>query len=449
MKAKKNIMEGIATLCLVAAVAGFWLLAGNSFRQMMSDPVSLEEYLHGASGKTLKDAEGAYVTYDAMYPLSSCAEEYYSGDANRVMTLGYPIYDEESGICLYVVINEQRDSQLGSRLSKFRLPQEQWGDLKPIRLSGTLEVMDDDMIQRALKALEDYKKSVVNRIEGAKELAQNQTEWYMLRENEIDGLKPGQIIGCMLAAGLCLLILVYRVLAFLLRAVRKKSEIIPASQLDQFILKQQGAWVEAWCQDYDIYARKISYCTVLILVIVMGGIGLLVGYSPKEVAALHLSWAVFLGSLAGVLAWCFTHKGAKADKLLGKIRKGVEKALSTPGMQEAFAEDMLNVEKEWQYRNVRKSFSVHTMCIVLLGEHYCCRMAANGEVTVIDTQRLKAVKNGSSGQRDVWSFGIWYQQPEERKMPDQSFLIWGEEAAGELMYLMKKKIGDGVKYIGN
>lgn len=447
MKAASKVVEVIVTLCLVAAVAGFWMLAGDSFQQMRAGAVPLEIYLHSESEKTLQDAEGVYVTYDAMYPVSYYVEEYYGGDADRERTLGYPVYDEENGIVLYVTVNERHDGQLIYRLAKLRVPREDWGDMEPIHLSGTLEVMDDETIRHALEALEDTRNSVSVRIDGLDDLAQAQTEWYMIRAGIVGDLKPEQIIGCILAAGLCLLILVYRVVAFLLRAIIRKPKPMPDTRMEQFLQEQCRAWIRDWCEDYDFYTRKIAYGLVLILTVVACGVGLFAGYPLKDVIATHLALSVILGEAVGVLAWVCTHWGAKQERLVKKIRDGIERQIPNPAIREAFAEEMRSVGKEWRYLNVRKRFSVYTMSVILLGDRCWCRMSANGQVTVIDAQRLHVVKNANSGNGDAWAFGLWYQQMQEKSKPDELFMIWGDDAAGELMYLMKKKADDRVKFI--
>ena len=97
----KKLLNILITLCLIASVVGCWMIAGDSFRKVLDGAEVLAE------GESFAQAEGKYISYEAAYPVGSYIEEYYSGDPDRVRTIGYAVYDEDRQAFLYIVVSDR------------------------------------------------------------------------------------------------------------------------------------------------------------------------------------------------------------------------------------------------------------------------------------------------------------------------------------------------------
>ena len=337
----KKFLSIVITLCALAGAAVFWILGGSLCTKMKAGPEQL------ASGTSFSEAEGRYISYEAAYPIASRVEEYYSGDPDRVRTMGYVVYDQERQAFIYIVVSDNDSGRLDNLLWDLHLSAEMrtGKDMSPFTAWGSVEPMDPEMAEEVIAAVEDseivdsYMSSggsgshyevYFNSDEYGKVLAAmgkaleegwQQSDWYYIVDGSINGLSGGDIWICAFAAGLNLLIAVFRLIA-LFRGAGKHSDKAEksGSKLDCFLATQRG-WVEDWC-DYSLNrGRRLGYLSVLGGVVIFLAIGIFVKVPVQKLLVFYLSLGVLLGELTGLLFW-FGQKGqAKPGKILKKLEK--------------------------------------------------------------------------------------------------------------------------------
>ncbi len=97
MEKKWNI--GIV-LCTGLVAVIFWLLAGSQFIKLRTGARPLEQ------GECFEDAEGEYISYEALYPAASWVEKYDSNNPNdpdKAEVIGYVVYDVDRNSFLCII----------------------------------------------------------------------------------------------------------------------------------------------------------------------------------------------------------------------------------------------------------------------------------------------------------------------------------------------------------
>ena len=291
----KKLLSIAVTLCALACAVGFWLVGGSGFLKMRAGSEAIGE-------EAFEQAEGKYVSYEVPYPVASCVEEYYSGDPDRVKTMGYVAYDEARQAFLYVTVPDGDSGRLENLMWNLKLAVELRAgkDMSPAVVEGTLEPMGEGDVERVLDAVEDseviglywdlsgdeaymeayfsdsYGKVIENMclnldgiLEGAK--------WYYIEDGVVGGLHTSEIWICMLTAALSLLIFVIRLVS-LFTGGKKKKIALPApsgSKMEQFY-GWEREWVEEWCEYSLKRGRRLAYIAVIGSVVILTAIGIYV-----------------------------------------------------------------------------------------------------------------------------------------------------------------------------
>ncbi|WP_276947825.1 DUF6709 family protein [Acetatifactor muris] len=467
----KKLLSIVITLCALAGAAVFWILGGSLCTKMRGGPEEL------ASGTTFSEAEGRYISYEAAYPIASRVEEYYSGDPDRVRTMGYVVYDQERQAFIYIVVSDNDKGRLENLMWDLHLSAEMRAgkDMEPFTAWGSLEPMESEAVEEMLAAVEDseivdsymssggsgsHYEAYFNSDEYGKVMAAmgkaleegwQQSDWYYIVDGSINGLSGGDIWICAFAAGLNLLIAVFRLIA-LFRGAGKHSDKAEksGSKLDRFLAAQRD-WVEDWC-DYSLNrGRRLGYLSVLGGVVIFLAIGIFVKVPVQKLLVFYLSLGVLLGELTGLLFW-FGQKGqAKPGKILKKLEKSVKKELPSASEQEDFAEDVLNAGSEWQFREKTKD----AMLQGVVGSRYWVALSWNGQATVIDSERLDKIETATiSGQVRSGKVRVsyvsyvarfYYRNATPKKTFDKALSFNWEDSLGLFMVLVRKRVGDNVK----
>lgn len=467
---KKVLNLGI-TLFMLAAAVFFWVLAGTQFMQVLKGPASLED------GQAFGQAEGKYISYEAAYPMASRVEEYYSGDQDRVRTMGYVAYDVERQAFLYIIINENDDARLNnllyylSRNTEIRAD----SDMTPAYVAGTLEPMGDEAVRDAVAALEDsdivgnyksYAQSEEARAlyfgdaygkvteAAAREISQGweQAEWYYVRNNTIDGMAVSGVWFSAVMAVLSLLIFLFRLISLLKGGRVQAEKESSGGKWGQF-LDAQKDWVREWCAHTRSRTDMQALLTILGLAAGLAVIGVLVKVPAQTVLTWYLPLGTVLGEAVAILLWLCQAGRSKPGKVMKKLAKGIEKEFPSPDAREFYAGDFLEAGEEWAFQESGKDVMVRG----IVGSRFWTALSGDGSVTVVDAGRLKRVASvtlsGSvrSGKVRVsyLSYGVrfYYQSQGEKKreVPDRYLMFHSQDAAGFFMLLVRKRVGDSIE----
>ena len=135
MEKKWNI--GIV-LCTGLVAVIFWLLAGSQFIKLRTGARPLEQ------GECFEDAEGEYISYEALYPAASWVEKYDSNNPNdpdKAEVIGYVVYDVDRNSFLCIIGFSQDTKGFDGLMRKSLIPAE--GriqlDILPVAVKGSLD----------------------------------------------------------------------------------------------------------------------------------------------------------------------------------------------------------------------------------------------------------------------------------------------------------------------
>lgn len=467
----KKVLNIVTMLCALGAAAALWVQAGSQFMKLTAGAVPL------GPEEAFGQAQGQYISYEVAYPVASCAEEYYSGDPDRVRTYGYVVYDDQRQMFLYVVVPEQKKGDYRYLMENLELVAElrTEKDMEPIPTEGSLEPMDQAAIDNAVRALEDsgivelyrdirgdeayfeaYYGDTYGEVMAAmcQALSQGmaQTEWYRLERGSINGLATADIWICVLAAGLSLLIAIC-CLVSLLAGGRERQDGGPSdsgSVMERF-MREQRVWVEEWCVHCLDRARRSAYLSVAIGVVLLGAIGYFSKAPVQKLLSFHLPLGLLLGEVTALLL-LLTQKGqSKPEKVLKRMGKQLRKEFPSPGAQEEFAEDFLKAGPEWAFQERKKD----SMLYGRLGSRYWSVFFGSGIMRVVDVERLARVEpetvSGSvrSGKVRVayesYNAKFYYEGTPAWEDGDKAFSFQTLKGRDSFMVLAGKKGAEGVK----
>lgn len=441
----KKVVDILATVCMLVAAVGFFLLGGGRFLKMMSGAEPLGD------GISFAEAKGKYVTYEAAYPVGSYEEEYYSGDSSRVSKLGYVLYDEARQTFLYVTVAQQDSGSLQTLLRKLdgHSPEtvaKYNMEIKPVTIEGSLVPMEDaSMIAHAQRALRDRDTDNEELAAVWDRIAADQKDWYMIEYGAVGGMETMDIWLCMLAAVLSLLIFIVRLIGLL--AGGKKQEELSESfgnRYEQFFAMQR-ARIREWCEYMRYRNSRSIYLCVVCTTVILAAIGFLAGYSAGEVMVRHVPLGLFFGEIVSGLTW-FAVKG-KADwkKMMKKIRKNLEKTFPTAGQQDEFAQDYLDACREWGYEGKGKD----SMTFGALGNRYWTLISGFGNVTVIEAGRVNRVSTYVDSERVAYGkyrgrvisyVAKFFMKDNGGMVYETNYLFPTEAAMDDFAQLLKRRV---------
>ena len=467
MKKLQNIVVMLCTLVLAVAM---WIQAGPQFMKLLAGAEPLEP------GDDLSQAQGQYISYEAAYPVASCVEEYYSGDQSRARTYGYVVYDAERQIFLYVVEEEQYDGRYANLMQYLNLPGDMRAqkDMSPAQAQGSLELMDQAAIDRAVAALEDsdildsydsfvgeeayfdthfgddYGQVMAAMCEGLSQGA-GQSEWYRIDSGVISGLEIPEIWICMLAAGLSLLIAVCSLISLFAGGGKSSGGAEDSANVVERFLQEQRVWVTEWCQYCRRRSVRSAYLAVAIWVVVLVAIGYFAAGSIQKVLTFHLPLGLVLGELTAGMIVLLQKAQSKPGKILKRMEKQLRKAFPAPGSLEAYAEDFLKAGKEWEFQERKKDSMIYGR----LGDHCGSAFYGNGTVTLVDVKSLARVEpetvTGSvrSGRVRVGyeshSAKFYYEGTPAWESGDKAFGFETRSGRDAFLALAAKKGAEGVR----
>lgn len=444
----KKIMDILATVFMLAAAVGFFLLGGRNFLKMTSGAEPLKDEVSFA------EAEGKYITYEATYPVGSYDEEYYAGDPNRVSKLGFLLYDEARQAFLYVTVPQQDSGSLKTLMINRRHTLESLAKynvkLEPVTVEGSLVRMDASMVKHAQSALKDSRPEDETLKAVWDTLAATQKDWYMIEYGAVGGLETMDIWLCTLAAGLSLLIFIFRLIGMLTGG--KKQEVLSDSfdsRYEQFFAMQRER-IREWCEYMRYRNNRSFYICVICTTVGVAAIGFLAGYSAKMVMVRHLPLGVFFGEIVCVFCWLALKKKADWKSIFKKIRKNLGKIFPTAEQQEEFAQDYLDSCREWEYEAKGKD----SMKFGVLGNRYWTMIGGFGDVTVIEAGRVNRVTTyvdservsyGKYRGRVISYVAKFFMRDNEGLVYERNCLFPTEAAMDAYAQLLKRRVGDRIE----
>ncbi|MCM1190334.1 MAG: hypothetical protein NC541_13690 [bacterium] len=471
----KKAVNLVITFCTLVLGVFLLLTGGAQFLKMNGGAKTLED------GESFSQAQGKYIAYDAAYPIASYGEEYYSGDPDRVRTMGYVVYDEKRQEFLYAVVPEQSDGDFSSLLWNLHLIAEMRAgrEMTPAHIEGTLEEADEEMMNRILAALQgsdvveiyeeysDYGEGSADFYDtyyGDKygevlvEMGETLTEsWpltscYYIESGSVDGMAKSHIWLTFLAAVLSLLIFAVRLISLFTggKEGKKWSASEPQSKLGQLVEAQQP-WVREWCDSCLDRSRRLAYLSAAGSVVIFLAIGILVHVQSRMLLTFYLPLGLLIGEAAGILFWAAQRGQSKPYKILGGLEKSIRKELPSPAEQELFAEDILEAGPEWAFREKSKE----TLLCGTVGGRYWAAFSGAGAAVIVDSSRLAKIETETvsgqvrSGKVRVsyvsYAVRFFYRNSSVKKGCDKALSFNTQDNAGHFMLLAKKRVGDGVE----
>lgn len=446
----KKIMDILATVFMLAAAVGFFLLGGGNFLKMMSGAEPLK------AGESFAEAEGKYITYEATYPVGSYEEEYYSGDPNRVSKLGFVLYDEARQTFLYMTIAQQDSGRLTTLMRDRRQSAESLSKynvkIEPVTVEGSLVRMDVSMIKHAKSALKDRRTEDESLETIWDTLAATQKDWYMIEYGAVGGLETMDIWLCTLAAGLSLLIFIFRLVGMLTKG-KKQEELSNTfdSRYEQFFAMQRGR-IRDWCEYMRYRNNRSFYICVICTTLGVAAIGFLAGYSFKGVMVRHLPLGLFFGEIVCVFSWLATKKRADWKQIFKKMRKNLGKIFPNAGQQDEFAQDYLDSCGEWAHEGRSKE----SLAFGCLGNRYWTLFTGFGDVSVIEASQVNRVATFVNSERvsygkyrgtSITYVAKFFMKDREGMVYERSCLFPTEAAMDAFAQLLKKRVGDRIEVV--
>lgn len=444
----KKVMDILATVLMLAAAVGFFLLSGGNFLKMMSGAKPLED------GMSFAEAEGKYIVYEATYPVGSYEEEYYSGDPNRVSKLGYVLYDEARQVFLYVTVPQQDSGGLQRLMWNRSYPSASWSqvNMDSVFVEGSLVRMDASMIKHAESALKD-RKTDNEALEAVwNTLAATQKDWYMIEYGAVGGMETMDIWLCTLAAGLSLLIFIFRLIGIFTKG--KKQEVLSDSfnnRYEQFFAMQRGR-IQEWCEHMRYRSNRSFYICVICTTVGVAAIGFLVGYPAGKVMVRHVPLGLFFGEIVCVFCWLTMKKRADWKHILKKIRKSLGKQFPTAGQQDEFAQDYLDSSREWEYEGKGKD----SMTFGVLGNRYWTLISGFGNVSVIEAGRVNRVSTyvdservsyGKYRGRLITYVAKFFMRDQQGQVYEVNYLFPTEAAMDAFAQLLKRRVEGRIEVV--
>lgn len=467
----KKVLDIVVTLCALAAGVVLLVLCAGPFFKMQAGAESL-----GTSG-ALADAEGKYVTYEAAYPVASCEAEYYSGDPDRVKKMGYVIYDEARQTFVYIVIDEQDDARLSNLMYYLGMNVEtrEGRDMTPFVAEGTLQPMDSASVKKVQKALDNGKVAGLylayyndgdltsyyfsdqygEVMKGMCALLNEgqQSEWYCIEEGSIDGMSKGQIWLCMLTALFSLLIFVCSLIS-LLKGKKEENPVSGKTGWMGQLLDAIGRRMAQQCESRLNRTMLMAFLTAVGVTGILILIGLAVGLTFPEVLVFHFPLGLLLGEIFAVVLWKAQSGQSKPKKIVKKIETAIKRQLPQPAEQEAFAEDIVSADNEWDFT---EEFGSEPMIYGTVGSRYWAKFTEFGLVTIVDSARLAKIEtekvSGSVRVNRVRTYyqsheiRFFYQSAEVKKRFDVAFVFNLEDTAGLFMTLVRRRVGEKVEIV--
>ena len=444
----KKIMDILATVFMLVAAVGFFLLGGGNFLKMMSGAEPLE------AGVSFAEAEGKYITYEAAYPVGSYNEEYYSGDSDRVSKLGYVLYDDARQIFLYVTIPQQDSSGLNRLMRNRRFSSESWSTLNmdPVTVEGSLVRMDASIVKHAEEALKD-RRTDNEALEAVWDtLAATQKDWYMIEYGTVGGLETMDIWLCTLAACLSFLIFIFRLIGMFTQG-KKQEELSNTfdSRYEQFFAMQRER-IREWCEHMRYRSNRSYVISVICTTIGVTAIGFLAGYTVNMVLVRHLPLGVFFGEVVCVFCWLALKKRSDWKNIFKKIRKNLGKEFPTAGQQEEFAQDYLEACKEWEYEGKGKD----DMTFGALGNRYWTLISGFGNVKVIEAGRVNRVSTyvnservsyGKYRGRYITYVAKFFMKDKEGLVYETNYLFPTKAAMDAFAQLLKRRVEGRIEVV--
>lgn len=442
-----KIVDLLATLCMLVAAVVFLLLGGNVLK-VMSGAKPLE------NGMSFAEAEGKYITYDAVYPVASYEEEYYSGDPDRVRKMGYVLYDETRQTFLYVVTPKDYSYGFERLLRNRRMSSKSWAqlDFSPVSVDGSLTRMDESMISHARKALKDRRTDDDALAAVWDTLTETQKDWYMLEYATMGGMEMMDIWLCALAGFVSLLIFIVRLVG-MFTGGKKQEELSNTfdNRFEQFFAMQRGR-IQEWCEHMRYRNNRSFYICVLSTVLGIVAIGFLAGYSADQVLVRHLPLGLFFGEIICVFCWLGLKKRADWKNILKKTRKNIVKAFPSAGQQDEFAQDYLDSYREWGYEGRGKD----SMTYGALGNRYWTFITGFGDITVIDPLYMNRLDTYVDTERVAYGkyrgrlttyVAKFFMKDKDGMVYERTYLFPTEEAMNNFAQLAKRRVGDRIEVI--
>ena len=320
-KEMKKVCNIVTMVCALAAAAALWMLAGPQFLKFRGGAVPLGPEDDPAQ------AQGEYVSREVAYPVASYVAEYYSGDPDRAKDYGYVVYDADRKSFFCIRESDQRDGDYASLLYNLELMAELRAtkDMTPAVVEGSLELMDQAGIERALAALEEseivsryyelrgdesYYESYADTYYGdeygkvLEEMGQvlydgaAQAEWYCIESGSVNGLAISDMWICVLTAGLSVLIALGSLVSLIAggKSDQGARPADTASAMERFLYEQRG-WVEEWCRYSLGRASRSAYIAVAIWVVLLGALGYFIKMPTQKIFVFYLPLGLLLGEL--------------------------------------------------------------------------------------------------------------------------------------------------------
>ncbi|MDE6128800.1 MAG: hypothetical protein K2G16_06375, partial [Lachnospiraceae bacterium] len=453
----KKVLDIVAMLCALAAGIGLLVLCGSPFLKLQAGARTL------GPSDALAEAEGEYVTYEAAYPVASCEAEYYSGDPDRVEKMGYVVYDEARQAFVYIIINERDDARLSNLMHylEMNVEQRESRDMTPFVADGSLKLMDSAAARQVQKALDNGKVANLylsysndgdftdryfgdqygEAMKGMCALLNEgqQSEWYYIEEGSIDGLSKGQIWLCMLTALFSLLIFVCSLIS-LLKEKKKDSFVSGRTGFMGELLDAIGKRMAQQCEQRLKRTKLTAFLTAAGVTLGLVVIGFAAGLTFPGVLVFHFPLGLLLGEMFAVVLWKAQSGQSKPHKIVKKIEKQIKQSLPQSAEQEAFAEDILSADNEWDFT---EEVGSEPMIYGTVGSRYWVRFTEFGLVTIVDSARLAKIEtektSGSIRVNKVrtyyhsYDIKFFYQSAEVKQRFDVAFTFNLEETAGLFM----------------
>ncbi|MDE6203996.1 MAG: hypothetical protein K2G19_11040 [Lachnospiraceae bacterium] len=441
---KKQIYLGMAVFA-AAVMVFLGILTGRQFLSLVSGPKE-------SAGVSLEQMEGQYITYSVARPVASFAEEYYSGDPDRVSRMAYVVYDQERQIFLKIVVPEQNKGKFNKLMQAVnRSPElkESWGDKqasgeRPVEVAASLMPIEESgqvrQIEEALAGVDSYSTKEMN------ELAFSQSDWYVLEDKTIGGISVANLWICVVAEAMSFLVLLI-CLVFL----TKKSDTDPEEgrakdTVGQFLEKQKS-WLVPWCEKSRKWQNGIMVLFLAGAMAALTFLGLFVGYTVQEVMTCHLPIGIILGELSTIVMLLGVRNSCNPDRILKKCRKNLEHELPGQAERERAARELMDTSQEWAVLEKDKEDVQYGM----VGGHYWMVLTGKGGAVVAAADRVgKITSETVSGQMrsgkirmnyTYYTVQISYMDSKKKKGADVVFNFEAEETAGHFMMLVRKRLG--------
>ena len=417
---KKQIVAVIAVLAVIVT-AFYAVLTGSQFMAMMTGAKNDGDNL------ILEEMENQYITYSVADPIVTYAEEYYSGDPDRVSKWAYIIYDEKHQTFLKIVIPERRKSK------------------KSIDVKGSLILCTDTEEIRRIQS--DIQKEISIDDEDILNQALSQTKWYVLEDGYVGGIPKINLWIC--AVTVCLNIIFFIICLFSLLSKNNNSYVPGSSSMEQ-LLNRQRIWLEPWCKEGSKSRCIQGVLWIIGSVAVITVIGFVVKYPIMYVLTLHLPIGLCVGELCGVTIILGVLKTFNPNRILKEYQKNLKNEVPNGKDLDTISEELLRTEAKWSV--IEKSIFKEQIRYGILGERYWILFREGGIVRVLDSEQIAQMKSEKvSGQvrrgrvRTYYVYfevNIKYRNSDKKKGWDTSFSFNSEEAAGHFMALVRERLGD-------